>query len=302
MSDKTEVHDDALTTAEIKPVATRGEADPMPAPELTVLPALAKRKGGDAVRLGQIYADRIGFTAAIEAIIDQGLARRGGFVVTPNVDHVCMAETEPRLRAAYDDAFLSLIDGTPLVWLARAMGTPVPAKISGSDLILPLLERCAQRGLRVYFLGGAPAVTARAKEVLEGMYPGLKVVGIDSPPIGFDKDVAQNQDVLARLNAAEPHIVLVALGCPKQEYWMHTNHKAFAPAMALGIGASLDFVAGAVKRAPHILSVLGLEWLFRLAQEPKRLFHRYLVRDRAIVGIAWRMLHLPKAQRIVSRD
>src|SRR5262249_4517233 len=105
---------------------------------------------------------------------------------------------------------------------------------------------------------------------------------------------------IAKLRAAKPDIILVALGCPKQELWMHACHDAYSPAVALGIGAAVDFIAGEVKRCPAWMSRWGLEWVYRLLQEPKRMASRYLVRDRTIVRIAFRMWQLPHSQRVID--
>lgn len=258
----------------------------------------ATRRVRRKVRLGHIHADDLSFLGALDAIVDGVRAGKGGYVVTPNVDHVCLAEASPELVASYAHALLSLVDGTPLLWLARALGTPLPEKISGSDLIRPLMARAAAEGLRVSLLGGAPGVGEAAAAVLRGDYPGLQICGIHAPPLGFEKDPTQNGAVLRALADERAQVVLVALGCPKQELWMHHNRAALAPAVALGIGASLDFLAGRVRRSPAWMSRCGLEWLYRLVQEPRRMAQRYLVRDRAIVRVAWRMWRTPAPKRV----
>lgn len=258
---------------------------------------LAKAPAARKVRLGTIHVDVVGFDEAIDAIDELVAARRGGYVVTPNVDHVVLAESDPGLRAAYAGASLSLADGMPLLWISRAMGHPLPEKVSGSDLIRPVAQRAAREGWRVYLLGAAPGVGAMAAERLRAENPGLVVAGVDAPPLGFERDPAQLGAVIARANAAAPDVVFVALGCPKQELFMASQARELAPAVLLGIGASLDFVAGTIRRAPRWMSRAGLEWLFRLSQDPKRLAHRYLVRDRAIAKIVWRMMRTPREQR-----
>ncbi|RYF07416.1 MAG: glycosyltransferase, partial [Deltaproteobacteria bacterium] len=242
----------------------------------------------------------LSFATALQAVDELVEARQGGYVVTPNVDHVCLAETSLELRDAYFAANLSLADGMPLIWLARLMKTPLPEKISGSDLLLPLLERAAHRGWGVYFLGGMPGIGEAAADKLRSQIPGLNIVGTLSPPLGFERDPAQNSSVLQAIAAARPQLLMVALGCPKQELWMHQHAAHFAPAVAFGIGATLDFVAGKVRRAPSWMSQAGLEWVYRLAQEPRRMASRYLVRDRAILRIALRMLSLPQKQRVIE--
>jgi N-acetylglucosaminyldiphosphoundecaprenol N-acetyl-beta-D-mannosaminyltransferase len=242
----------------------------------------------ERVPFGRIYADRLDRAAALDRIVSLCRAGQGGMVVTPNVDHVVMAETNDALAAAYDDAALSLTDGKPLVWLAQAMGRPVPEKISGSDLIRPLIARAATEGLSCFFFGGQPGIAERAAAILCAEHPALIVAGCHSPPFGFETDAARDRAAVDIVVAARPNLILVALGSPKQELWMHRHRQALGGAVTLGIGASLDFIAGAVKRAPAWMSQAGLEWVYRLAQEPGRMYERYLVRDRAIVGIAWR--------------
>jgi N-acetylglucosaminyldiphosphoundecaprenol N-acetyl-beta-D-mannosaminyltransferase len=242
----------------------------------------------DRVPLGRIHVDAVSFDGAVDAIVELCRAGRGGTVLTPNVDHVCIAETDPALKTAYDAASLSLLDGKPLQWLAAAMGRPVPAKVSGSDLLRPLCARAAREGLSCFFLGGVDGVAQKAADILVAENPGLVVAGCHSPPFGFEKDADQDAAVIARVRAANPNLLFVALGAPKQELWMTKHREALAPAVSLGIGASLDFVAGIVKRAPAWMSNVGLEWAYRLGQEPRRMYQRYLVRDRAFVGIAWR--------------
>lgn len=249
------------------------------------------------IRLGQIYAHQVTFSEALSCIGDLIEQGRGGFVVTPNVDHVVQAEESEALRAAYQSASLSLVDGKPLVWLSHWMGEALPEKISGSDLVEPLIREASKEGWRVFLLGAAPGVGAKAAEVLQRDNPGLQLAGVHSPPFGFDEDEAECQKVLSMIAEAKADLVLVALGCPKQELWMHRYKDALAPAVVLGIGATLDFIAGNVQRAPKWMSNAGLEWAYRLAREPRRLAHRYLVRDPQIVKVAWRMLRLPKDAR-----
>ena len=249
------------------------------------------------VRLGTIHADALTFSGALDAIAELIERGRGGYVVTPNVDHVVLAESDAALRACYAEASLSLVDGKPLLWLAQLMGEALPEKISGSDITRPLLVRAAHSGWGVYFLGAAPGVGSRAAEILKEQIPKLNIVGTDAPDLGFEKDPEKSAQTLAKLRAAKPQLVLFALGCPKQELLMQRWRTETAPAVGIGIGATLDFIAGKVRRAPPWMSEVGLEWLYRLSQDPKRLAHRYLIRDSAMLGIAWRMLRTPRERR-----
>jgi N-acetylglucosaminyldiphosphoundecaprenol N-acetyl-beta-D-mannosaminyltransferase len=151
--------------------------------------------------------------------------------------------------------------------------------VSGSDLVEPLAERAAARGWRVYLLGGGTGVAADAAARLQARFPRVNVVGVDAPRIGADGSDGDAGAALARLRAANPDLVMVALGAPKQELWIHRHREALAPAVAVGVGGSLDFIAGRVRRAPRWASRAGLEWAWRLAREPRRLWRRYLVDD-----------------------
>ncbi|HET9955720.1 MAG TPA: WecB/TagA/CpsF family glycosyltransferase [Polyangiaceae bacterium] len=229
----------------------------------------------ERIQIGQLPVDVVDLNGALD-VIDELVANGGGTVFTPNVDHVVVAEQNARFRAAYSRASLSLVDGMPVLWAARLLGQPLPMKVSGSDLIEPLMQRAAQRGYRVYLFGGDDGVAEKARDVLIQKFPGLNIVGWDNPRINVD---AISDELLAKIRATNPQLVLVALGAPKQELFCAEQREKLAPAVLLGIGASLDFVAGIRKRAPRWMSRMGLEWLFRLAQEPRRLAHRYLVRD-----------------------
>lgn len=252
--------------------------------------ANAARNQGERVPFGRIHVDNVSFDGAIESIVALCREGNGGTVLTPNVDHVVMAETDDALKAAYDGASLSLADGKPLIWLANAMNRPLPGKVSGSDLMRPLVRRAAVEGLSCFFFGGMEGIAQRAADILQRENPALKVAGTYCPPFGFEKDAKKDAEAVDVVVQAKPDLLFIALGAPKQELWMHKHRAALAPAVGLGIGASLDFIAGTVKRAPPWMSNAGLEWAYRLGQEPKRMFDRYIVRDSAFVGIAMRTL------------
>ena len=248
------------------------------------------------IRLGKIHADCLTFSEALRAIELLIEAGEGGFVVTPNVDHVVLAEHDERLRDAYTDASLSLADGMPLIWMSHILGTPLPEKISGSDLVVPLLRRAATLEKSVYFLGSAEGVGEEAGRRLKQDIESLNIVGTDSPPFGFEQDETEEERTMQKVIDAKPDVVLFALGCPKQELLMHKWYKKLAPSILLGIGASLDFLAGNVKRSPRWMSKMGLEWMYRLSQDPQRLAKRYLGRDLAILPIFLRMFVAAKGR------
>ncbi|MGC4121426.1 MAG: WecB/TagA/CpsF family glycosyltransferase [Myxococcales bacterium] len=221
--------------------------------------------------------DRVTFAQALDAIEHLVGASRGGAVFTPNVDHVVNASAQGDFRAAYAQADLSLVDGMPLLWASHLLGDPLPEKVSGSDLFEPLVARAAQRGWRVFLVGGAPGVAAQAAERLVARHPGLTVVGAESPRIAADGGAGE--DALAKIREARPDLVLVGFGSPKQELWIHRNRAQLSPAVAVACGAAIDFAAGTAHRAPAWFSEHGLEWAYRLSREPRRLWRRYLVND-----------------------
>ncbi len=244
----------------------------------------------ERIHIGKLPVDVVDFEGAldtIDALVQKG---EGGTVYTPNVDHIVMGEHDARFRDAYNATSLSLVDGTPVLWASRLLGKPLPAKISGSDLVMPLMERAAERGYRVYFLGGAPGVAQLAKQKLEQALPGIQIVGIDEGRVDVSGPLTESDEIVERIRAARPHLVLVALGAPKQEIWSEARRKLVQPAVLIGVGASLDFVAGTQKRAPRWMSKVGAEWLFRMAQEPRRLAARYLLRDPEFCVILLRQL------------
>lgn len=249
---------------------------------------LSQCRGAERVRLGSLDVDRLTFAEAIEAIDDLVRGRRGGAVFTPNVDHVVLAEEHTGFRASYSRANLCLADGMPLVWASRLLGRPLPQKVSGSDLIDPLMERAAARGWRVYLLGAGPGIAEKAAAVFRCR--GVEVVGVDAPLIRDPRSADERKPVVDRIRRAGADLVLVAFGAPKQELFIDSARSEADAAVMIGIGASLDFVAGAVRRAPRWMSDHGLEWLYRLWREPRRLWRRYLLRDPKFVWTVWRTL------------
>jgi N-acetylglucosaminyldiphosphoundecaprenol N-acetyl-beta-D-mannosaminyltransferase len=209
------------------------------------------------------------------------------YVLTPNVDHLCRVATDPTFRAAYEGADMVAVDGVPVMWAARLMGRPLREKLSGSDLLPLISGHAARKGYRVFLFGAAPGVAEEAAARLTERNPGLQVAGTYSPPIGFEKDPEENARAVAAIRSADPDICFVAMGAPRQETWIHQNHAACGARVMLGVGASLDFAAGRVRRAPRVLQNAGLEWLWRMAQEPRRLGKRYLVDDSVFLRIVW---------------
>jgi N-acetylglucosaminyldiphosphoundecaprenol N-acetyl-beta-D-mannosaminyltransferase len=234
---------------------------------------------------------------AVDAVL--GLVGDGGrhLVVTPNVDHLVLLEDEPEFAAAYARASVRVADGAPLVALARLCGTPLPARVPGIDLALATLAGAAERGQTVYFFGGAPATLERALTVLRGRLPSLRVLGHATPPVDLERIGPEESTALDEVRAAQPDLLFLFLGTPKQEVWFFRRADRLPPTVAMAVGGAIDMIAGTRRRAPHWVQSIGLEWLWRLAQEPRRLAHRYLVRDRRFLGIAWRQVRDERSAR-----
>ncbi|SDI84580.1 N-acetylglucosaminyldiphosphoundecaprenol N-acetyl-beta-D-mannosaminyltransferase [Nonomuraea jiangxiensis] len=229
--------------------------------------------------MGGVGVDALTEAEAVQRVAAELAAGRGGRIVTPNVDICRAAATDPALRELVCAADLVVADGMPLVWAARLLGTPLPGRVTGADLLWSLSELAARRGWPVYLLGGPPGVALKAADRLTARHPRLRVCGVHAPPYGFDATREGIERVRARVVAARPKLVFAGLGFPRQDRLVAGLRDELPGTWFLGCGAALGFAAGAVPRAPEWLRGAGLEWLFRLATEPRRLARRYLLDD-----------------------
>lgn len=200
------------------------------------------------------------------------------YVVTPNVDHVVMLQKNQALRDAYADAALVVADGFPLVVASKLLGTPLPERVAGSELVEVFFDALQERGrsVRVYLLGAMPGVAVRAARRIDRDWPNVNVVGTYSPPIGFENDEEECEAILQRIERDDPEVVILGVGAPKQEVWTHRFHDRLRGRVVFCVGATIDFLAGEKPQAPVWMRRCGLEWLHRCASEPKRLIKRYL--------------------------
>jgi exopolysaccharide biosynthesis WecB/TagA/CpsF family protein len=209
---------------------------------------------------------------------------RGGWVVTPNLDHLRMFHQTPELRHIASEATLLTADGMPLVWASRLRGTPLPGRVAGSDLIVSLTAAAARLGASVFFLGGSPGAAESAARVLAERNANLRIAGTLCPRVGFENDGTALAQVIETVKLARPDIVYSCFGFPKQE-WIITRLRDTLPAAwFLGLGGSLSMVAGELPRAPKWMRHSGFEWMHRLSLEPRRLFKRYLILDAPFAG------------------
>jgi N-acetylglucosaminyldiphosphoundecaprenol N-acetyl-beta-D-mannosaminyltransferase len=226
-----------------------------------------------------IYIDNVSMHEVItltESLIKED---KNSYIVTPNIDHIVRLQKDAEFRQVYKEASLVLTDGMPLVWGSKLLGTPLKEKVSGSDLFPNLCKLASERGYKVFFLGGRMGAALKASEVLKLQYSNIQIVGNYAPPFGFENDEEENNRIVKMIIESKPHILFVGLGAPKQEIWIYRNKNKYNVPVSIGIGASLDFVSGVVKRAPLWMQKVGLEWFWRLKTEPKRLWKRYLIDD-----------------------
>src|ERR1700677_411596 len=255
--------------------AVGGAALVSPAPS-RLIPA-TKPRGMPTISLEGVRIHQIDERTCIEHILKELAAGRGGFVVTPNLDHLRRCRRNVSFSVLVAEASLVVADGMPLVWASRLQGTPLPQRVAGSDLISTLSAAAAGQGRSIFLLGGADGTAVEAAKILQGQFPQLKVAGTLCPRVGFENDEKSMREITAALQAARPDIVYVALGSPKQEQVIDRIRRAMPQTWWLGVGVSFSFFFGHVKSAPNWMRRWGLEWIHRLGQEPRRLFKRYLV-------------------------
>jgi N-acetylglucosaminyldiphosphoundecaprenol N-acetyl-beta-D-mannosaminyltransferase len=230
-----------------------------------------------------------------QAMLDQ----QSRYMVTANVDFTTQAYEDPDLKRIVFFADRVVCDGMPLVWLSRIFGHPLRERVAGSDMVPRLLEICGKAGHGVYFFGSDMATLQEAKGIVEQRYPGLRVVGLDSPPMGAVIEW-DNDGLCQRMRASGAKLLLVCLGCPKQERWICAHHGETGIPLSIGVGASLDFFTGKQIRAPRWMQVTGLEWFWRMAGDPKRLASRYGRDLIFLVRAAWRQALSQRRRKVLG--
>jgi N-acetylglucosaminyldiphosphoundecaprenol N-acetyl-beta-D-mannosaminyltransferase len=223
--------------------------------------------------------DAIDEETLVRLVVERASAGEGGWVVTPNLDIVRMFRSSRENRDLILAATHRVADGQPIVWASRLAGTPLPERVTGSDLARSLPRAAAGAGLSLFLLGGNPGVAAAAARRLRSQFPGLLRIQSQCPPFGFGDDSGELERIKTMLLRTRPALVLVGLGFPKQEKLISMLRAELPGTWFVGVGIALSFLAGEQTRAPVALQRLGLEWLHRLVSEPRRLFTRYILRD-----------------------
>ncbi len=230
------------------------------------------------VELGGILLDQIDLAGAADRIATFARSGQPHQVVTVNLDFLSIADRDADFEATLNQADLAVADGMPLVWLSRLKGEPLEERVAGVELVMESCRVGAEFGSKVFLLGAAPGVAEAAGRRIEETYPGIRIAGTYSPPIG-PLTPQENQRIIDLIHLAAPDFLFVALGAPRQDLWIHEHLNELHVPVAMGVGCVLDLLAGNVKRAPLWMQRTGLEWAFRLVQEPGRLWRRYLLND-----------------------
>jgi N-acetylglucosaminyldiphosphoundecaprenol N-acetyl-beta-D-mannosaminyltransferase len=231
----------------------------------------------ERVALMGVEIDRLNESETIAVALDRLREDVGGWICPTNLDVLRQCVESEEIRELVRTADVVVADGMPLVWASRLAGRPLPGRVAGSSLIETLPREAAAAGATVFLLGGNPGAAEQAAERLRASTPDLQITGVLCPPMGFERDAAELAAIEAALRHARPDIVFVGLGFPKQERLIERLRPVLPQAWFVSCGISFSFVSGEVARAPRWIQRAGLEWLHRLAQEPRRLFRRYVV-------------------------
>jgi N-acetylglucosaminyldiphosphoundecaprenol N-acetyl-beta-D-mannosaminyltransferase len=232
----------------------------------------------DRIGIGPLRIDALSVTELTRRLIGHTFAPgKTNHVVTANAQFYVLAEEREDFRSCIADAEYVCADGISVSLACKWMGRKAIARIAGVDLISHLCAESVSIGLPIYFLGGNPGSAASAAAILMKRHPGFRVAGVGCPPFGFIQNPDILNEVLESIKAAKPSIIFVALGAPKQEFFIQEYIRPLGIPVAIGVGGSFEMISGTVKRAPRWMQISGLEWLFRWGQEPIRLANRYLI-------------------------
>lgn len=218
----------------------------------------------------------------LRKIIESG---KKTFIQTVNVDHLILMQEDRNFREITKSADYITCDGTPILWVSKLKKRKLPERVTGADLTLEICRKSAVNNFKIFILGAAPQVAEKAKREAKRMYPNVMIKGCYSPEEYELKDEEKNEKICKMINRSGANILLIALGAPKQEKWYWENRGLLKVNVAIGVGAAIDFLAKEKRRAPAWIGKIGLEWLYRLLHEPKRLWKRYLVRDMRFIPL-----------------
>jgi N-acetylglucosaminyldiphosphoundecaprenol N-acetyl-beta-D-mannosaminyltransferase len=249
------------------------------------------RPAKERVPIGNLPLDTVTFDEAVAWTVDY-IANRGNRaparISCPNASLIALADEDPAFAHIIATSNLVVADGLPLLWAAAMLGSPLPEQIRGVDLLEGICSAVSSCDMSLYILGGLPSAAAIVGEKLLDRYAGLKIVGTDCPPVGFEDDSILNRQVRGRIETVAPDVLIVALGSPKQEWWIYNNCRDLPIGAIHGVGAAIDTLAGLRPRPPVWMRRLGLEWLGRLIAEPQRLWRRYIFGNSRFLRVVFR--------------
>lgn len=225
--------------------------------------------------------DLAGALARVEQIIADKKPEYFGAI---NMNQLVLYHENETFRRITDSAGLLTVDGQPIMWIAKLLGTPIKQKLTGPYFMQEVCRMAGERGYKVFLLGGAPGSGEAAARKLKTMSPQLQVCGIYSPPFGFEKDEAELAKINDMLKSSGADLLFVGLGSPKQDIFIGENKDIYQIPLSFSIGIAIDYFAGRVKKAPDWMNRIGLEWFYRFCQEPKRLFKRYFIDSWKVIG------------------
>lgn len=245
-----------------------------------------KKQGFNRIKFLNTYIDSLNFAEA-KAAVDDLINREGyHYVVTPNSDIIVKMQDDAELKQACDEADLILTDGQMLVKISNYLGTPIKERVCMTDFVWDVFDLAIEKSYKVFLFGGKEEVLEKATQRIKEQLPNLNVVDTYSPPFGFEQDESLLSEANTRIKKSGADILIVFLGCPKQEKFIYRNRDIYQVPVSITMGGCVDFIAGNVKRAPLWMQKAGLEWFYRFMQEPRRLFRRYFIDDIKIFGLA----------------
>lgn len=254
------------------------------------------------VKMFDVNFDNYDFNDLLE-FMDQAIQTQcHTYILTCNVDHVIKLRKDDEFRQVYSDAGAVVADGMPIIWASKLLRKSLKEKVSGSDLFHKLGEAFQERNYKIFLLGAAHGVLEKAVHNLQQSFPRINIVGRYSPSYGFEKNEEENRRIVGMLIESQPDIVFVGVGAPKQEKWIYQYYETYRAPISIGVGATFDFLSGSVKRAPDFMQKTGFEWFWRLAQEPRRLWKRYLIDDMKFLFLLCREMFKHKFLKGGSAD
>jgi N-acetylglucosaminyldiphosphoundecaprenol N-acetyl-beta-D-mannosaminyltransferase len=256
---------------------------------------MAMRDAG--LQINGLRFDALTLEGAVCAIVRESLKREKLLAIPVNVDVLMLTEADPELKHICQNADFVFADGMPIVWLSRLLRQSLPERVTGADMLPEICKVAAESRRSVFFVGGLEGAAATAAQKLQSKFPGLQVCGTLCPPLGFEMSRIECEKLITTINAAKPDILFVGLGAPKQEKWLWQFRDELDFGVAICVGAAFDFQAGMVRRAPRIFGTCGCEWVWRLFQEPRRLWRRYILRDFKFFGVAMRAIKTSAAAK-----